>query len=384
MSGAIRVSPTPIQPLNEDVSASWIFAGDVDGDRRADVVVPGRTMLQGKPSGAYFIYTHGESGAIRWSNPLIYYTFEHSPMRVVGIADETGDGRPDLITIESVPGGGGMVLSVWPQEWRGLFSTGQTIPSDLNVIDFRDVNRDTVADVIGVQGGARIYVLTGRQGGGFFAGPVVSTIPGPPIGASFRGAVVFDANLDAIDDVAIISRTGTVVVMAGTGAGSFGFLGQFQARGDAIGVSAVEHGPAAAKILLTLHRAGAPGQANVYAWSRDTTGTYTNTAALSVGVQPRFATTTDLDLDRRKDVVFGEEGNGFGRGNYVITALASGALLAEQLASEGGPDGTAADVNADGRADLLFVNSPVAPLRIVVYINESDVPLPARRRAVGK
>jgi hypothetical protein len=151
-----------------------VAVADVNGDGRADLVTV-------HSSGSVYVYLAAASGNFVGGVASFAGTFD-SALRdgvghwVVGVADVTGDGRADLVTVHSngnayvYPGradgsfGGGI------GSFAGTLAMGQFGAAGHQVIGALDVNGDGRADLVTLLNGTA-YVYPGIASGAFITGP---------------------------------------------------------------------------------------------------------------------------------------------------------------------------------------------------------------------
>ncbi|MDC0711573.1 FG-GAP-like repeat-containing protein [Stigmatella sp. ncwal1] len=310
--------------LSSGSSPRGVATADFDQDGHLDIVA-------------------ANSGA---SNVRVFYgngdgTFGESKTHATGstpyavlVVDLNGDGRPDIATANS---GASNVTSLRNDGARAFTSLGATLvrpgPRSLDTADF---NRDNKPDlVVGNYSDDSVSVLLG-QGNGTFA-PAINTTANVN-NKEFRqprGVAVGDFNLDGWPDVAVSSNLGYSMA-----------------------------------VLL-----GKPV---------DATGTYsafTISSILAAGTSVGSLTGVDLDGDGRQDLVatlsaYNRVAVLRGTGSSVMGTRAYNVLDVTGTADSHGA--LAADVNRDGKLDLLVANTTSPSVSLL--LNDGSGHFPALRR----
>ena len=324
---------------------SSLAVADVNGDRKPDLLLVNTTsntvsVLLGMGTGSFGAATTFSTGVD--SRPLS-----------LAVADVNGDGKADVLTANSYADAVGVLLGTGTGSFGAVtqVSTGVfTQPYNLAVAD---VNGDGKADVLTANWGTNSAgVLLGTGTGSFGPVTIYST------GSLPYDIAVADVNGDGKPDLLTAnSVSSTAGVLLGTGTGSFGAVTAFST-----GTNSYPHGLAVADVngdrkpdLLTAN-------------TNSTAGVLLGTGTGSFGAATTFSTGSN---SQSNDIVIADV-NGDGQpdlltANYntnsagVLLGTGTGSFGVVTQVSTGSnslPSGiAAADVNGDGKPDLLTANS---------------------------
>jgi hypothetical protein len=310
--------------------------------------------------------------------PAVTYFSGGGGAESVAVADVNGDGRPDLIvantcTNSNCDGSVGVLLG----SGNGTFQTAVTYSSGGGVavtVAVADVNGDGKLDLIvgnlcnnrNCSGSSEsgVGVLLGN-GDGTFQAALTSPSGGTPI----RSVVVADVNRDGRPDLVVLNacasfaecsnplHNGRVGVLLGNGYGGFGLLPSHNSGGrlpTSIAVADL-NGDGNLDVVVANYFSDTLG---VLLGRSDgtfkTVVTYSAFSAYSVAI-------ADVDGDGKPDVVVASTSSGSGDGTVgVLLGNGNGTLRPIVTYNAGGYGTTSiavADVNGDGKPDLLVVNS---------------------------
>ncbi|HEV2351609.1 MAG TPA: FG-GAP-like repeat-containing protein [Terriglobia bacterium] len=343
-----------------------IAVGDFNLDGKQDVAALGSNgggiqMFLGNGDGTF------ATGANYGVGPLLNFS--------VAVADLNGDGKPDLVvTNEGSPGGYGPAfqssVSVLLGNGDGTFQPHVDYPTcnSPDGVTTLDVNRDGPPDIIVACGGSTggvlplsntFSVLLGNGDGTFNRGvqsPTGVVNPGQIVAADLNG----DGKLDVagLDISGLTSATGFVLL--GKGDGTFQSPLTFP-QGTYPANLLVGDFNADGKVDLVYNYSLFPGNGYVSVLLGNGDGTFLSHIDTSLPAFPTAMISGDFNKDGKLDLVvrdsFGNSGIGLLLGNgdgTFQTPVPIGSGL------DGSP--AAADVNGDGKLDLLIAGSTLTVL----------------------
>jgi hypothetical protein len=290
----------------------------------------------------------------------------------VAVADVNGDGKPDLAVASNnsnPPGSVAILLG----NGDGTFQPAVTYNSGgphAGSIVIADLNGDAKFDLVVLNGSGTLGVLRGNGDGTFQ--PAVTYGSG---GSSADSVAVADLNGDGKLDLVVTNQTGgnddVVGVLIGNGDGTFKPVVAYSSGGflpSSVAVSDV-NGDGKPDLIVTSYCAvggPCPGEGVVGVLLGNGNGTFQPAVVYDTGgIQAKWVAVADVNGDGRADVVVancGPSGSGScGAGTLgVLLGSGDGTLLPVVTYSTGGdfPNSVAvADVNGDGKRDVLVVNS---------------------------
>jgi len=330
-----------------------VTAADFNGDGRFDLSAPtfsqGVAILLGNGDGTFRAPVNYPAG-----RELTY----------VATGDFNRDGRLDL----AVSSAANFLAHILPGNGDGTFraATSYVLGNDPETLVIADVNADGNPDIVAGEGIAEllvgtedngfITVLFGR-GDGTFAGAQALEVPSQDATreTSFSLASA-DFNGDGRMDVAVGKSTGHVGLLLGRAGGGLQagpVLAPPNAR-RAVSITAADFNGDGRTDLAYADDAGnravvLPGSGNA---------AFQNPLETAITPTPRHVTAADFNGDGRPDLaVTAADRDGVGNVKILLTA-ANGAPGAPATITAGdNPDKiAAADLNGDGRADLVVLN----------------------------
>jgi FG-GAP-like repeat len=310
---------------------------DFNGDGKADAFTGGTLLL-------------GNGDGTLKANPVTYFAAALAP---AAAADFNQDGKADLavtvgadnkVHILVGDGSGGFTEGFVSPALSNPFSS----PTGIGAIQAADVNGDGKIDLAVVETGAPgwcVYVLTGNGDGTFNAAVAVAQSSQ----FTLYSMVLSDLNNDHILDLVVTDNTGAVNVFLGTADGSF-TPGTSFSSGITTAVTAVAgdfNGDGKADLLVSIGTAVnfLPGKGD------GTFGTAVTATTLLGGVTAVGDFNGDgiLDLCGIDTAVLGNGDGTFRAGSTISNA---GVPVPQQVTYT-----IAADLNGDGKADLVGTSS---------------------------
>jgi hypothetical protein len=337
-----------------------VAVGDVNGDGRDDIVTangPGLQPVVSVYSGVPTAFSPAPYGS--------FLAFDHTVRTGVRVAagDLDGDGRADIAavavtadgpTLKIFDGATGALL-------RTLFPFAQATPDSLRVA-IGDVTGDGKPDLV-VSGdtpsGPRIEVLTAL-------GAPVEALPG--VGYD-ETVAIGDVTGDGKPDVVVSDGPGwdsRVVVLAGDGRyeGSFSAYGTSftngirVAAGDFAGDGGTEY----------LVGQGPGGSSQVDVLDDQGASLLTLHPFAGAGSDGAYVAAADVDGDGRSDIVVGAGPGGEPRVKvYDAMGKQLASFLAFDPAYHGGVRVAAGDVDGDGKAEIVVGTGPGDPAAVRVF-----------------
>ncbi|MBI3850315.1 MAG: VCBS repeat-containing protein [Verrucomicrobia bacterium] len=335
---------------NADYAAS-VVAADVNGDGRIDLICPTAISTYSQ-----VLTNDGHGGFALASAPG-----GAGHPGYVAVADINGDGSPDLISADSAPN----KLTISTNNGHGIFTQITNIVAGSGPVVAADVNNDGRIDLISADyGSSTLTVVFNNSPNGFL---VASS---PAVGLNPTSLVAADVNGDGkVDLITANSGTNTLSVMTNTGFGFFVLASSPNVGSSPFYVTAADVNGDSKMDLIT---------ANYFSntlsvLTNNGIGGFVLASSLAVGSNPVSVVSADVNGDGKADLICANSGNGSGNTLSVLTNNGSGGFtLATSPVLAASPTGpsfvAAADVNGDGRVDLIasrgfgalsiFLNTP--------------------------
>jgi len=349
---AFGQTPTFTPVVNYDLgnngSPAAVVAADLNGDGQLDLLTAN-----------YYSSTVGVllgTGTGRFGGAALFSTGTGSYPSSLAVADVNGDGHLDVLTANSLLHTVGVLLGTGTGALtsRTAYSTGDT--SNPRCLAVADVNGDGYLDVLTANTGSNTVGVLLSTGTGSF-GAVATYATGPLSGP--LSLAVADVNGDGHPDVLTANSTADAVgVLLGTSNGGFGAVTPYavgaNSRPFAVAVADV-NGDGQLDVLTANSGTGTAGVLLGTGTGRfDAVRTYSTGPAS----QPLGLAVADMNGDGYPDLLAATAssptvclllGTGTGRFGGASTYSAGPNSYPHNL--------TAADVNGDGKLDLLTANS---------------------------
>ena len=329
--------------------------GDIDGDGHLDVATAD-TGAGSYPNGVGIVFGGGGHGALfaPWMWPV------GAGPNAIAEGDLDGDGRPDLVTANSMD----FSVSVLLADGRGGLRPGQrydvaNYPS-LSLV-LTDVDNDGKLDIVAA-GNQRVSVLRGNGDGTFRSAQV--TMIASPLVAIDAG----DVNGDGLVDlVAGGSTPGSLWLLLGHGDGTFAAPANIGHRDvSSLSVQIARLDPGGAAALVVAGRIGS-SQNSLAVLGGNGDGTFQAPQTVDLGGDGQglgtrwYTALADFDRDGRVDVAVA------GPGGQLVVLMGTGgggfsAPRALDFGSGGAASVLATDVDRDGLVDLVVATLPSDPL----------------------
>ena len=369
---------------------------DVNGDGKLDLVVANQCTTGTEGSGCTN-YT-GLLGVLLGNGDgtfqaAVTYSSGSYDATSVAVADVNGDGKPDLVVTNVCSNSncnpaGTPTVDVLLGNGNGTFQTAVTYSltgyTPLSVV-VADVNGDGKPDLVvaiycasisncNPVGPGAVSVLLGNGDGTFQA-----AVPYGSGGNGAQSVAVADVNGDGKPDVLAANFSGTVGVLLGNGNGTFQTAVTYNSAGSASSVAVADVNGDGKPDLAVV----ANGLVAVLLGNGD--GTFQGPATYpSGGYQAQSVAVADVNGDGKPDLVVANDSVSSTNGNVAVGVLLGNgdgifqAPVTFVSAGFSGDSVTAADVNGDGKPDVLLLNyscsSTCTNSTASVFINTSVGP----------
>ncbi|HET9503538.1 MAG TPA: FG-GAP-like repeat-containing protein [Hymenobacter sp.] len=330
----------PVAIYGTGSSPRGIAVADVNGDGKPDLLTTNSgsndvSVLLGNGNGTFqAATTYGTGGG--------------SPFGIA-VADVNGDGQPDVLTANLNSNTASVLLGTSNGTFQpaATFNTGGTIPVSVTAAD---VNGDGKPDLLAANSGSSTAgVLLGNGNGTFQPAVTYRTSTNP------FAVKVADVNGDGKPDLLTANRIGaSVSVLVGNGTGTFQLLGTYGGGNSLQGIEVADVNGDGKPDLLAADN----GRNAVSVQLGSGNGSFQAATTYWAGGSPFGIAVADVNGDGKPDVLAansnssGTAGVLLGNGNGTFQPVAT------YNSGSSNPYGIAvADVNGDGKPDLLLANS---------------------------
>ncbi len=336
-----------------------VAIADFNADGRPDLAVANRSsntvsVLLGNGDGTFQAKTDFSTGSVPYA---------------VAIADVNGDGRRDLVVVNS----GSNTVSVLLGNGDGTFGTKTDFATGRDPVSvaISDMNADGRPDLaVANASSATVSVLLGN-GNGTFA-PRTDFVTGGT-GSGPASVAIADLNADGRPDLAVanvdMSAPGgsTVAVLLGNGGGTFGPKTNFNTGSNPASVAIADLNADGRPDLATAD--SYPSTVSVLLGNGD--GTFGAAHAdFGTGEAPRSVAIADLNGDGRPDLATANSHSPLTTSWSVLLGNGDGTFGAANTNYGTGYEGpysvAIADLNADGRPDLVVANANVNTVSVLI------------------
>jgi hypothetical protein len=331
---------------------SVVSVGDFDGDGDFDVAALSETgrsvaIMKNKGNGDYEVGTEFSTGQNSLAFGLACADFEGDGDIDVAVANQTNN----YSSIHKNNGSGSFPSPPPGTDWYFSGSPRSVAVADLD-------GNGTVDFAVANQGTSGVSIFWNSGGGSFAYGPTYF------LGGSFFPYWVTAADLDGDGDVDLATANfgkGTVSVLRNNNNGTFSVTGPYPVGSLPIYINHCDFNGDGHIDLVTANQGSNANPDSVTLLFNDGTGTFPARTDLQVGSNLTAVEAADLDGDGDCDLAVTAEGYIEVRDTAVVIFSNNGDgtfTKGQRLTPGAGPrDVIAADINGDGRPDLVTADS---------------------------
>ena len=325
---------------------SSVLAADVNGDGKVDLICANLignsvTVLRNNGNGTYTPYSTNNVG--QYPNCVI-------------AADVNNDGKLDLITANE----GDNTVTVLRNNGNGTFTAYSfavgSYPMSVAAADI--IGNGKIALITANAHANTLTVLTNNGAGIFGSNATLN------VGFSPTSVVAADVNGDGKVDLICANFNGTISVLINNGAGSFSLSSSPAVGYQSLFITAADVNGDGKVDIITANAGGN----SVSVLTNRGNGTFVSAGNFPVGKSPYAVVAADVNGDSKVDLISANEGDNTltvltNNGNGVF-----GSNVTINLGTFANPYSvTAADVNGDGKVDIICANTALNTL--MVFIN---------------
>ena len=331
-----------------------VILADVSGDGKLDIVLADSGVLGTGPKPGFCVLLGNGNGT--FGPDQTYSSGTGWSVVSLAVADVDSDGKPDIILGSGRPNGSG-ILTVFLGS-AGFFQSPQTFTCDdwPVAIAAADVNGDGKPDLIACgEYYNRVCELLGNGNGSF---QVQQTFA---VGLTPRSSVIAtDLNGDGIADV-IVANSGSndLSVLLSNGNGTFRPAQNFLAGTKPFAIAAADiNGDGKLDVTIADYSGGAYGNGLAAVLVGNGNGTF-QFRQVAVMTLPSAIGAADVNGDGRTDLIVGNIGNAYQKSSIsLLLGNGDGTFQSQQtFTTVFSPESIAvADFNGDGRPDLAVAD----------------------------
>ena len=325
-----------------------VQAADFNGDGRIDLAIINKT------SGDVAILLGNGDGSFQTAVPYPPGVNDSSPI-ALAVADFNGDGKPDLVVVNSSAAGGSSSISILLNNGDGTFGAASNIatPASGQSIAVGDLNDDGLPD-LWIGSSPQSFVMLGKGDGTFQVATMYATTPSGSGGA--MGVAIGDVNNDGKPDLLASNFSqNTVGILLNTGNGQFSNLSTVATQGGPAAIALADLNQDSNLDMVVANLSF--NTATVRYGAGD--GTFTNHLFTSAGSRPASVALADFGGSGFLSAAFA---NSNGNGITIVAGAANGTfadtynfVTSKNIAPK--PScAVAADFNGDGKPDIAVVN----------------------------